>query len=290
MAKLEAILNNLTKKPGTNQISDNYSTKTLVEAMNYTKEFLNLDMKTAEGQTKYEEAGLPKQEHILKTEELYKNACKHLQVLTTNYIDKNIKTIISQTPEEQATELAYQFLPQQKSENKKYEKVRTTMQDQETKIQEIQKDPEKYITTQIKNAPKWMQGFIALNPKRTIEIDTMIAQNKALEEISKYGATKFLQDSYKHQVELEKPLIETLEKANKKRSELEAKMPETMHKPQEIANYFKEVDTELTNANKKLAEIQMTPKIKQTLVGITINEFEKKTAADDYNQEEKAAA
>lgn len=274
MAKLENILNSLVEKPGTSLTSKKYSSKTLANALNFSRELREANPKTQEGLKKYQKlTGIDTTQDFPEESQLmYQKIIGGTQDLLTSYVDKHMRSIASEIPDSKLTKIAYQFLPDTENTSEKYKTTRGEIEKHMERIKKIREDPKRYLKQQIAEAPEYLRGIIARMPEETLQVDATSSQKKANMAISKYGVADFVSDSYDAQKKIEIRLNKKIKEVKKERSTLAEKMPENLN-TLDTAKYFAKVDEKLKKSEKELAEVQMLDEMRNTILSIAMQEI-----------------
>lgn len=253
---LENILQGITKKLGERGANEKYSTSVVVDTFDYMQDFSTINPKTADGIKKYEElTGLPtngisESEVNLRLEQITDKLIEGF----SDYKHKHMPRATSELQEEIRSNIAYQFCPEEKSDNEEYEKARLSVYEAKKTIETINNDPEKFLKETAEKYAPMFKDILTRFPEKALQIAKQDAQLTAFRTISEYGSAKFIVETYSNQ----KSALETLEKDGKALDEKRQEKMKNM-KPgldvKEKAAYFKDINEEEQKLREKMSKL-----------------------------------
>ena len=237
---LESILSDIIiQKEGKVYANSKYNSDKLKEAINKLDEFRRYDLSKLEDLKKNEEMTGDKASDY-SSEML--NARRNWRFLTGQadvslYSTRHYNKIAEEVSDEDKFELALKYCPTTESEDKKYEAVRKTVTESKEELKKISETPNAYTLEEMKDETPFMKRCIALHQEEFLDISKRYAVKNATENISKYGAVKFLDDTFQL-------LRKTESEAREKVSKLEKEANEEIKKAKEGLNQNEKLTAE----------------------------------------------
>lgn len=276
---LDQLLEKLvTKKDGKRTTSDKYNSKTLVDTAENLSKLETIDLTTTDGLKAYSTmTGDDTSKYSQKELEFRKKA----RFIGGNrdyseYINEHFKDVVDGMSEEDRINLSFKYCPENEMEGnyKPFNDTTETVRGSKKILEEIAKDPKKYVSTELKDESKIMTHYITMFTDEFLQIRQGIAQRTAVLSIEKYdegNAGKFLKTTKQH--------IDAQSKKITDKEEEVAKYFETNRgsdlKATEAANLLKGRMKELEELTKKYSDAQMLSSFTQETTTFAIHEIRK---------------
>ncbi len=268
---LENIVKGLGVIGENGKVNPKYNSKVLTSVDEYLDDLGEVDIETQEGLKKYRDiTGFPtKGVHPKMTALGHKGAYAQVAEGLREYAIEHLEPIAKELGETKMSNIVYSFCPTAESKHKgsdDYNIVMDKINTAKKTVEKIQENPMAYVSEQIKKAPEWMRGVIAMFPKEVCDIDIRYAQGKTLGAISKYGSAKFITETHKSLETLQSAYRVDMEALSKEEKELEKKIIPDSLDTDESVEYFAGIKMKKVELTKRAEQIKMLSGIADTVV------------------------
>jgi hypothetical protein len=199
---LDDILDSLTVEKGGDRVPNtSYNPSLLASAVKGIGELSRLNLGSPKGLEAYTElTGEKVGTYSLEQLELRKKARVEIGAQDfTKYALANFDSIVKDLDEETLVSTALKYTPKKDSngENSQYNLVRKAVRDSLDEVAKIQNNPSEYFVKKLEGQSPAIQRYLTKYASEFLEIEKTLAIRNAQTAIQKYGAKKFLTDSFK---------------------------------------------------------------------------------------------
>ncbi len=283
---LTKLLTNLTvEKNGKIDVNPSYDSKTFLNTGKKLNELNRCDTTTKEGLEKYFTLTGDDVSKYSSEKVEYRKETRHSggQSDLSAYANKHFNKILGEIGEETQAKLAFKYCPENDIEgnHKPYNTARVIVSNAKKTLQEIQENPDKYMSNELKKETSIMKRYIAMYTDEFFAIEQREAQKTGELALSHYDVGKFLKLTTQNLEKQSKRLTETVEEIGK-RINTKTKIAE-INKGRilysiETANLVSHERKELEGTYEKYSDAQILKPFKENIFNLAIQEIESKLA------------